>query len=97
MAIGMFMDWQGINSDQYDQIREAVDWEGEVPDGALFHVATFDEEGAHIFDLWEDAGAFQAFVDGRLMSAVREVGIDNEPNVRIFEVHATFTPAFQPI
>jgi hypothetical protein len=24
-------------------------------------------------------------------------GIDNEPNVRIFDVHATFTPGFQPI
>lgn len=36
-----------------------MDWEGEVPDGALFHVATFDG------------------------------------NVRIFDVHATFTPAFQ--
>jgi hypothetical protein len=96
MAIGMFMDWSGVGSERYDRIRGAVDWEGNVPDGALFHVATFDEEGSHIFDLWESAEAFQTFVDTRLMPAVQAEGIETEPEVRIFEVHATFTPAFNP-
>jgi hypothetical protein len=30
MSIGMFMDWQGISSEQYDRIREAVEAENEL-------------------------------------------------------------------
>jgi hypothetical protein len=97
MAIGMFLDWQGVNSEQYDQISATVNWENDVPNGVLFHVATFDQEGAHFFDLWESAAAFQSFVDERLMPAVQKVGIEKEPSVRVFDVHATFTPGFQRV
>jgi hypothetical protein len=96
MAIGMFMDWSGVSSGQYDEVRESVGWERDVPQGALFHAATFDSEGAHIFDMWDSAEDFRRFVEERLTPATQTAGIEGEPSVRIFQIHATFTPAFQP-
>jgi hypothetical protein len=96
MAIGMFMDWDGVTAEQYDEVRNAVQWETDRPDGALFHVATFDDDGAHIFDMWDSAEQFQRFVEERLMPATTAAGLPGEPDVRVFEVHATYTPAFAP-
>ncbi len=97
MAIGMFMDWKGVTAEQYDEVRRSVNWETDTPQGALFHAATFDDEGAHIFDMWESAENFQRFVADRLTPGTQAAGLEGEPNVRIFEIHATFTPAFQPL
>jgi hypothetical protein len=95
MAVGMFMDWSGVTPEQYDAVRGTVNWEGDTPAGALFHVATFDGEGAHIFDMWESAEDFQRFVEGRLTPGTQAAGLEGEPQVRIFDIHATFTPAFE--
>ena len=46
MAVVMIMKWQGVTPDQYDRVRELVNWEGNVPPGAQFHVIGFDSEGA---------------------------------------------------
>ena len=35
----------------------------------------------------------QAFVESRLMPAVKELGIESEPEVTITDAHAVFTPA----
>jgi hypothetical protein len=51
--------------------------------GAILQVATFDSEGAHIFDVWESREGeskedyFQRFRDERLMPGVQEVGINS--------------------
>jgi hypothetical protein len=97
MAVGMFMDWSGVTPEQYDEVRGSVDWEGDTPTGALFHAATFDQQGAHIFDMWESAADFQRFVEERLTPGTQAAGLVGEPQVRIFEIHATFTPAFEPV
>jgi hypothetical protein len=92
MAIQMRMDWDGVTADQYDKVRELCGWEVDVPDGAVAHVAAFDESGAHICDIWDSAEAFDTFVANRLMAAVAEAGITNQPNVTIYEAHAVFIP-----
>ena len=92
MAIVMNMQWPGVTKTQYDQTLALVRWETETPGGAKFHVASFDENGLRVTDVWDSAEDFNRFVEQRLMPGVQQVGISGEPNVEIIEVHRIFAP-----
>jgi hypothetical protein len=96
MAVAMYMQWSGVTPEQYEAARELVDWEGDTPQGALFHAAAFDEDGLRVFDMWESGEDFERFVEQRLRPGVEQVGIEGDPEVEIHEIHRTFTPAYQP-
>jgi len=83
-----------VTAEQYDQVREVVGWERDVPPGALFHVAAFDAHGAHAADLWETAEEFQRFVDQRLMPGVAQVGLAGQPQIELIPANAVFAPGF---
>jgi hypothetical protein len=100
MAITMNMMWEGVTAEQYDEVRGIVDWESNIPKGAISHVASFGPaytpgvEGAlYVTDIWESAADFDAFVNDRLMPAVMKVGISTEPTTVILDTHNTFLPA----
>jgi hypothetical protein len=97
MPIVMNMHWDGIDKTQYESIRKLVNWEGDVPPGAMYHVASFDERGIHVTDVWESAEDFQRFADSRLMPGVRQLGITGDPQVTILPSYTVFTPAYQPV
>ncbi|MBV9291843.1 MAG: hypothetical protein JO222_05275 [Frankiales bacterium] len=94
MPVVMQMDWVGVTVDQYEQARAQVQWETDVPPGAIYHAASFDDAGAHIVDIWETAEDFQRFSDTRLGPAVAEIGIAGEPQVQIRPAHAIFAPGY---
>jgi hypothetical protein len=96
MAIAMFMHWDGVTAEEYDKVREIVNWEGDPAAGGKLHVAAFDENGLHVTDLWDSAEAFQVFVADRLMPGVQQVGIKGEPKVTLLPAHAIFAPAYKP-
>jgi hypothetical protein len=93
MATAMIMRWDGLTVDQYEQALEKVGWDRDVPAGAKLHVAGFSDGGLNVLDVWESAEAFQAFLDQRLGPAVQEIGIQGEPEVRFYPMHACFAPA----
>ena len=95
MSIIMTMRWPGITKDQYEAVRELVNWESNIPAGGEFHVAFFDANGLRVTDVWESAESFQHFVDTRLMPGVRQLGVEGNPEVEVHPVHALFTPAFE--
>ena len=97
MPIMMRMQWDGVTAAQYEQIRKDVNWEGNIPTGAMFHVAAFAPEGLRVTDLWDSAEHFNRFVEQRLMAGVQRAGITTQPRVEIHPVHALFTPAFRKI
>jgi len=91
MAVVMRMEWPAVTPEQYDKVREIVDWEQAVADGAIFHIAFFDEGGFKVVDVWESPEAFQTFVDNRLMPGVEQAGgVDGEPSVTITPIHRYF-------
>jgi hypothetical protein len=92
MQTVMLMRWAGVTAEQYEEARSRVDWEGDVPDGAVLHVAGVDGDDLRVTDVWESAEQFQRFVDERLMPAVKEIGIEGEPEVRLYPVQAIFNP-----
>jgi len=91
MAIVMRMHWSGVTADQYDKACEIADWEGDPPDGGVFHVAWIDEAGLNVMDVWDSAEQFEAFVGTRLMAATAHAGIEGEPtSVEISPAHRVF-------
>jgi hypothetical protein len=38
MATIMKMHWPEVTKEQYEKVREIVNWEGDIPQGAKFHV-----------------------------------------------------------
>jgi hypothetical protein len=97
MRTVMLMEWAGVTPEQYDAARDLVNWEGNVPDGAVFHVAAFSDRGLHVTDVWESSEDFQRFVQTRLMPGVQQLGIQGEPKVELHPVHGLFAPAFKAL
>ena len=93
MPVVMSMRWAGVTPEQYDAVREDVNWEGEPAAGGIFHVAAFDDAGLRVTDVWETAEDFQRFVDDRLMPAVRRAGLETQPEVEVLPTHAVFDTA----
>lgn len=92
MAIGVFFNFPGATTEQYDEVcrglnngqplRSLSDWPG---DGCLAHLAGATPEGLHIADVWESPEKFQAFGE-KLMPLAQQAGIQlTEPVV--FPVH----------
>src|SRR4051812_32329455 len=92
MRVQMIMKWDGVTPDQYDKLRKAVNWEGNQPKGGLFHVASFGNNAARVTDIWESEADLNNFLQNRLMPGVAQVGLQGEPQVEVFPVHASYVP-----
>jgi hypothetical protein len=73
LATLTMVEWDGVTQQQYEALRQLVDWEGDSPKGLSFHVAAFDEKGGHFVDVWETAEEFQSFIPGPI-DAWRQAG-----------------------
>src|SRR5215831_888249 len=71
MARVMQMHWREATPGQYDQAREKVGWDRDVPDGARLHVSGFGDDGLHVTDVWESEQAFNAFMEHRLAPVIQ--------------------------
>jgi hypothetical protein len=83
MSIVMQMRWPGVTPKQYDEVREIVGWERDPDPTGRLHVAWFESDGLHVWDVWDSAEAFGAFTETRLMPGVKKVGIAGEPEVTV--------------
>jgi hypothetical protein len=92
MPTVMLMHWPEVSLDQYEQARKEINWEGNVPQGAKFHVAWMADDGFHVLDLWDSQAAFERFTQERLMPGVQKIGIKGQPKVKFHEAHAVFAP-----
>jgi hypothetical protein len=93
MPVVMQMHWPEITIDLYEQTRERVGWERDVPAGAISHVAWMADDGFHVVDVWESAEEFDRFGRERLMPVVEgELGVTTEPHVTLTPAHAAFVP-----
>ena len=92
MATVMLMHWPNVTKEQYEQVRNDVRWETDVPAGAKFHTAWFADDGLHVFDLWDSPQQFQSFVTTRLSPATQRIGIKGQPKVDLSDAHAIFAP-----
>lgn len=87
MPVVMYMEWDGVTPQQYNETRSRVGWETDVPRGAILHVPCFTGSGVRVTDVWESAEDFQAFAEQRLLPVVREMGITGDPRIDIRPLH----------
>jgi hypothetical protein len=92
MATVMLMHWPEISKEQYEQARKEVNWEGDHPQGAKFHVAWFGNDGLHVLDIWETQANFEQFMQQRLMPGIQKFNFAGQPKVEFAEAHAIFAP-----
>jgi hypothetical protein len=72
---------------QYDTLRKEVDWESKHPAGAIFHAASFDNDGhVHVADVWASENDLNAFAQHHLMPAFAKHGI-TPPSVTVHPTH----------
>jgi hypothetical protein len=90
MTVVMNMRWDGVTPEQYDAARDEVKWEIDAPDGAISHVAWFEDGAIRVIDVWESGEQFQTFVEQRLMPGTAKVGIAGQPDVTIQPAHRYF-------
>jgi hypothetical protein len=93
MATVMLMHWREASPEQYDEAREKVGWDRDVPTGAKLHVSGFADDGLHVLDVWESEQAFNNFMEQRLAPAIQDIGIQGQPQVTFFPLHGVFAPA----
>ena len=92
MAVVMRMEWPEITPEQYEEARKVVHWESDAPQGAIFHVAFFDDDGFKVLDVWESEEDFQSFAENRLMPGLEPLGFEGEPKVTFTPAQAYFNP-----
>ncbi|MDI2132733.1 hypothetical protein [Yinghuangia seranimata] len=90
MAVVLSLRWPGVTPGQYDEVRDAVGWEEQAPDGAYIHVAWFEPGALRVTDVWESQGHFERFRDAQLMAAVVKAGITTEPEAEYQTLHRRF-------
>ncbi len=87
MAILAIFTGTGITKKMYEALRPEVNWEKSPAKGGVVHACGFDEAGhLHVADVWESADAMNAFVNSRLMPAMKKLGVP-PPAVVVFPLH----------
>ena len=92
MAVGVQLDFRGATLKQYD---EALEWLGFLPGGPpaqdqLFHWVTETDDGIRIIDVWKSQEAFEKFFEVTVLPVLPEIGVVDQPEVQLFEVHNYF-------
>jgi hypothetical protein len=79
-----------VTPEQYDTVRDAVDWEELPAAGGQLHVAWFDEQGLHVIDVRESQQAFETFLAERLAPALQKASIPGAPETSFSPLHRRF-------
>jgi hypothetical protein len=90
MAIVVVQEFAGGTLAQYDRVTEQLNLGGYSPEGNLFHIASLEEGGLRVIDVWESESALNAFM-GVLGPVAHSAGIP-EPRVTVSPVHNILRP-----
>lgn len=88
MAVLMIMEADGVTTEDYDRLNDAVGVHGDedAPDGLIQHSAGVDENGRFVVvDLWESEEKLAAFFE-RLGPAMEQVGMP-QTQPKIMQAH----------
>ncbi len=86
MAIALIMEFHGGTIEQYDAAIEALQLNGRVPQGGIFHVAGPMDGGIRIVDVWESQDLVDTFMRERMGPVTERLGIVR-PQITVWPVH----------
>jgi hypothetical protein len=89
MAILMIMDLEGMTTEQYEAVNEAMGLhENNLPQGLISHAAGPTEEGGLlIVDVWDNEEDLGRFVQEQVGPAMQQAGVESQAQPRVHEVH----------
>ena len=73
MPVSTTLEFPGVTRDQYDKMGSILA-EGAPPNGIIYHACGPIDGSWRISDIWTSREAFDAFVDERLLPAMRSIG-----------------------
>jgi hypothetical protein len=93
MAVAVEINFRGATLDQYDQVLEKMGLTqgGPLPPGAISHWVAKTDDGIRVVDVWETKEQFERFAQEQIGPYTREVGIEEEPEIRFDDVHNYLT------
>jgi hypothetical protein len=91
MAVGIRIKFAGVTQEEFDQVNQQIDPDGNPPEGLLYHASGPIDGGWGVIDFWESRQAFDAF-GPRIQRSVQAAGVElqGEPEIKEFPVHETF-------
>ena len=94
MAVAIEMNFKGATIDQYDQVVEKMGLtDGSTPPGAISHWVAKTDDGIRVVDVWETRDVFDRFAADQIGPYTREAGMNEEPEIRVYDVHNHLTPS----
>jgi hypothetical protein len=93
MPIVMHMEWPSVTQEQYNEALQRVDWENNIPDGAMLHIVGWDKGVMQVIDVWESEDNWHDFLGNRLTPALQQMNMPGEPSVRMYPSYRIFDAA----
>jgi hypothetical protein len=93
MSTVIMQRFDGVTPEHYDQLRELVRWDRDVPPGMTYHVASFEDGILRMTDVWDSEEQFNDFVQTRIAPGLQELGIQGLPQSIVNPVHDVFNLA----
>jgi len=94
MAVAIEMNFKGATIDQYDEVVEKMGLtDGSTPPGAISHWVAKTDDGIRVVDVWETKDVFDRFAEDQMVPYTREAGMNEEPEIRVYDVHNHLTPS----
>jgi hypothetical protein len=97
MAIGMIMEFDGFQPENYDAVSKEIDWPANWPDGLTFHVAGKSGDGMRLVEIWDSRDQHERWMEETILPAIQKVAAEHSrpagppPRFTEFEVHAQET------
>jgi hypothetical protein len=92
VAFAMLTRYPGASIDQFDDATEACNLDADPPVGQILHAVVETPHGIETWDVWQTEETARAFAEQRLAPALREAGIEDAPETRLYALHNLFAP-----
>jgi hypothetical protein len=87
MSTVIMQRWDALAPQRYDELREVVGWDRDVPAGMRFHVACYESGILRMLDVFDTEEQFDDFVQTRIIPGLHKLGIDSVPEKIVAPVH----------
>jgi hypothetical protein len=76
MPVGIIMEFDGFSEEQYEVVRERINWPENWADGIKLHIAGPSESGMRIVEVWDSRAEYDRWMDETIYPVVQEIAGD---------------------
>jgi uncharacterized protein YeaC (DUF1315 family) len=96
VAIGIIMEFEGFQPENYDAVAQEIGWPGNWPEGLTFHVAGQSADGMRLVEIWDSRDQHDRWMQETIQPAIQKVAGEvassaPPPRFTEFAVHAQQT------